>query len=318
MISSNECADCNGAVDAVIVVGVTMPKSMTGFGRAVATAENRAFRAECRSVNHRYLELSIRMPSAFNAFEPMIRAKAQDYLSRGRVEIKVIDETGGALCARINVDRALAQSYLDALIELELIAGTSSPDRIGWLSRCDGVLCAAQEDEDDELVAELIIEAVEGALQNLNEAREEEGTFIAKDLLEKVEEFKEYIVLVEERASEIPSIYREKLLTRAEELFEEKRPEWYDDQRLFAETALYADRASIDEEVTRLAAHISALEEGLQSSEPVGRRLDFLIQEIFREINTIGSKAGDLVLTQTVVEMKTLIEKIREQVQNLE
>ncbi|NMB28710.1 MAG: YicC family protein [Clostridiaceae bacterium] len=295
-----------------------MPKSMTGFGRAVATAENRAFRAECRSVNHRYLELSIRMPSAFNAFEPMIRAKAQDYLSRGRVEIKVIDETGGALCARINVDRALAQSYLDALIELELIAGTSSPDRIGWLSRCDGVLCAAQEDEDDELVAELIIEAVEGALQNLNEAREEEGTFIAKDLLEKVEEFKEYIVLVEERASEIPSIYREKLLTRAEELFEEKRPEWYDDQRLFAETALYADRASIDEEVTRLAAHISALEEGLQSSEPVGRRLDFLIQEIFREINTIGSKAGDLVLTQTVVEMKTLIEKIREQVQNLE
>jgi len=295
-----------------------MPKSMTGFGRAVATAENRAFRAECRSVNHRYLELSIRMPSAFNAFEPMIRAKAQDYLSRGRVEIKVIDETGGALCARINVDRALAQSYLDALIELELIAGTSSPDRIGWLSRCDGVLCAAQEDEDDELVAELIIEAVEGALQNLNEAREEEGTFIAKDLLEKVEEFKEHIVLVEERASEIPSIYREKLLTRAEELFEEKRPEWYDDQRLFAETALYADRASIDEEVTRLAAHISALEEGLQSSEPVGRRLDFLIQEIFREINTIGSKAGDLVLTQTVVEMKTLIEKIREQVQNLE
>lgn len=318
MISSNECADCNGAVDAVIVVGVTMPKSMTGFGRAVATAENRAFRAECRSVNHRYLELSIRMPSAFNAFEPMIRAKAQDYLSRGRVEIKVIDETGGALCARINVDRALAQSYLDALIELELIAGTSSPDRIGWLSRCDGVLCAAQEDEDDELVAELIIEAVEGALQKLNEAREEEGTFIAKDLLEKVEEFKEHIVLVEERASEIPSIYREKLLTRAEELFEEKRPEWYDDQRLFAETALYADRASIDEEVTRLAAHISALEEGLQSSEPVGRRLDFLIQEIFREINTIGSKAGDLVLTQTVVEMKTLIEKIREQVQNLE
>ncbi len=295
-----------------------MPKSMTGFGRAVATAENRAFRAECRSVNHRYLELSIRMPSAFNAFEPMIRAKAQDYLSRGRVEIKVIDETGGALCARINVDRALAQSYLDALIELELIAGTSSPDRIGWLSRCDGVLCAAQEDEDDELVAELIIEAVEGALQNLNEAREEEGTFIAKELLEKVEEFKEQIVLVEERASEIPSIYREKLLTRAEELFEEKRPEWYDDQRLFAETALYADRASIDEEVTRLAAHISALEEGLQSSEPVGRRLDFLIQEIFREINTIGSKAGDLVLTQTVVEMKTLIEKIREQVQNLE
>ena len=295
-----------------------MPKSMTGFGRAVATAENRTFRAECRSVNHRFLELSIRMPSAFNVYEPMVRAKAQDYVSRGRVEIKVIDETGGTSRARINVDRELARSYLDALMELELMTGMPLPDRIGWLSRCDGVLCAGQEDEDDEFVAELIVEAVEGALQKLNEAREEEGAFIAKDLLDKVAEFKEYIVLVEERTPEIPSIYREKLLARAEELLEEKRPEWYDDQRLFAETALYADRASIDEEVTRLAAHISALEEGLRSSEPVGRRLDFLIQEIFREINTIGSKAGDLVLTQTVVEMKTLIEKIREQVQNLE
>ncbi len=295
-----------------------MPKSMTGYGRADATAGNRTFRAECRSVNHRFLELSIRMPSAFNAYEPSIRAKAQEYLSRGRVEIRITEEAGGAPSGRIVVDRELARSYLDALDELELMAGTTSVDRVGWLSRCDGVLYAGQEDDDDELVSSLIIEAVEGAFQKLNDAREEEGSFIANDLLDKVAEFREYTALVEERASEVPTIYREKLLARAEELLEEKRPEWYDDQRLFAETALYADRASIDEEVTRLAAHISALEEGLRSSEPIGRRLDFLIQEILRETNTIGSKAGDLVLTQTVVEMKTLIEKIREQVQNLE
>ncbi len=295
-----------------------MPKSMTGYGRADATAGNRTFRAECRSVNHRFLELSIRMPSAFNAYEPSIRAKAQEYLSRGRVEIRITEEAGGAPSGRIVVDRELARSYLDALDELELMAGTMSVDRVGWLSRCDGVLYAGQEDDDDELVASLIIEAVEGAFQKLNDAREEEGSFIANDLLDKVAEFREYTAIVEERASEVPTIYREKLLARAEELLEEKRPEWYDDQRLFAETALYADRASIDEEVTRLAAHISALEEGLRSSEPIGRRLDFLIQEILRETNTIGSKAGDLVLTQTVVEMKTLIEKIREQVQNLE
>lgn len=295
-----------------------MPKSMTGFGRAVATAGNRTFRAECRSVNHRYLELSIRMPAAFNVYEQTIRAKAQEYVSRGRVEIRVTDETGGALCARVKVDRELARSYLDALNELELIAGTTSPDRIGWLTRCDGVLCAGQEEDDEEFIAALIVEAVEGALRKLNEGREEEGTFIAKDLLDKVAEFKELLAVVEERASEIPAIYREKLLARAAELLEEKRPEWYDNQRLCAETALYADRAAIDEEVTRLASHMIALEEGLRSREPVGRRLDFLIQEIFREINTIGSKAGDLVLTQTVVEMKTLIEKIREQVQNLE
>ncbi len=295
-----------------------MPKSMTGYGRAVATAGDRTFRAECRSVNHRYLELSIRTPSALNAYEPVIRAKAQEHLARGRVEIRVTDETGDSPRARINVDQALARSYLDALSELELLAGTTAIDRVGWLSKCDGVLCAAENDDDEELVAGLIVEAVEGALQSLNEAREEEGNFIANDLLDKVDEFKEHLALVEERASEIPAMYREKLLARAEELLEEKRPEWYDDQRLFAETALYADRAAIDEEVTRLAAHINALEEALRSTEPVGRRLDFLIQEILRETNTIGSKAGDLVLTQTVVEMKTLIEKIREQVQNLE
>ncbi|HHW93334.1 MAG TPA: YicC family protein [Clostridiaceae bacterium] len=295
-----------------------MPKSMTGYGRADAMAEGRTFQVECRSVNHRYLELSIRLPYAFNAYESIVRAKAQEYLSRGRVEIRVTEEGGGTPRTQIVIDRVLAQSYLDALYELELMAGTQVADRVGWLSRCEGVLSAGQEDEDDEVVAGLIVKAVEGALQKLNHAREEEGAFIANDLLDKVDEFRNLTIIVEERSSEIPSVYREKLLARAEELLEEKRPEWYDDQRLFAETALYADRASIDEEVTRLAAHVTALEEGLRSPEPVGRRLDFLIQEILREVNTIGSKAGDLILTQTVVEMKTLIEKIREQVQNLE
>ena len=236
-----------------------MPKSMTGYGRAVATDGTRTFRAECRSVNHRFLELSIRMPSAFNACETNIRAKAQEYLARGRVEIRIMEEAGGVLQGRIVIDKNLARSYLDALAELELIAGETAVDRVEWLSRCDGVLYAGQEDDDDEHVAALIIEAVEGALQKLNDAREEEGNFIANDLLDKVAEFREHTALVEERASEMPTIYREKLLARAEELLEEKRPEWYDDQRLFAETALYADRASIDEEVTRLAAHISAL-----------------------------------------------------------
>jgi uncharacterized protein (TIGR00255 family) len=120
------------------------------------------------------------------------------------------------------------------------------------------------------------------------------------------------------RAPLIPEIYRERLLQRAEELLADHRPEWYDDQRLFAETALFADRASIDEEIIRLGAHLRALEETLESDQPVGRQLDFLIQELFREINTIGSKANDLELTQTVVAAKTLLEKIREQVQNIE
>jgi len=297
---------------------MTMPKSMTGYGRAVAAEQNRSFRAECRSVNHRYLELSIRMPPALNAYEPIIRAKAQAHLARGRVEIKIAVEAGGTFGNRILVDEALAQSYLDALTELEELAGGPIRDRAAWLSERDGVLTAAQGEDDEERVVRLLAEAVEKALVNLNAAREEEGAFIAADLIGKVDEFRQYAAVVAARAPEVPAVYREKLLMRAEELFGEDHPEWYDNQRLFAETALFADRAAIDEEITRLASHMDALEEGLRSNDPVGRKLDFLIQEIFREINTIGSKANDLELTQTVVEMKTLIEKIREQVQNLE
>lgn len=141
---------------------------------------------------------------------------------------------------------------------------------------------------------------------------------MALDLLAKTDELREHVASMARRAPLIPEIYREKLIQRAEELFEDQRPEWYSDQRLFAETALFADRSSIDEEVTRLHAHLDALSQALESDLPVGRQLDFLIQEIFREINTIGSKANDLELTQVVVASKTLLEKIREQVQNIE
>lgn len=295
-----------------------MPKSMTGYGSGQAGREGRVIRAECRSVNHRYLDLSIRLPSRLAAFEPLVRGLAQEELGRGRVEIRVTDESAGAPGRELLLDQELAAAYAASLETLAAITGKPAQDPCAILAAQAGIFTLAEGGEDEAVLEELISQAVRTALEALNGTRLEEGKRLAADLLEKSQELRAQLATIVERAPEVPRLYREKLLARAEELFEEERPEWYSDQRLFAETALFADRASIDEETTRLAAHLDALEAALSSELPAGRQLDFLIQEIFREINTIGSKANDLELTQTVVEAKTLIEKIREQVQNLE
>ncbi len=295
-----------------------MPKSMTGYGSGQAGREGRVIRAECRSVNHRYLDLSIRLPSRLAAFEPLVRGLAQEELGRGRVEIRVTDESAGAPGRELLLDQELAAAYAASLETLAAITGKPAQDPCAILAAQAGIFTLAEGGEDEAVLEELISQAVRTALEALNGTRLEEGKRLAADLLEKSQELRAQLATIVERAPEVPRLYREKLLARAEELFEEERPEWYSDQRLFAETAIFADRASIDEETTRLAAHLDALEAALSSELPAGRQLDFLIQEIFREINTIGSKANDLELTQTVVEAKTLIEKIREQVQNLE
>lgn len=295
-----------------------MAKSMTGYGNGMSGAGSLSFRVECRSVNHRYLDLSIRMPSRLLAYESLVREIATKRLGRGRVEIRVSDESSQSESSEVIVDEALVASYLKALEALSAIAGQQMTDVTGFLARQQGVLTLGESDDDEETVATLLTEALVLSLDELNRTREEEGARLVEDLVEKLEELREALAAIEERAPKVPELYREKLMKRAEELLEEERPEWYSDQRLFAEVALFSDRASIDEEVTRLYAHADAFDAALLSDQPVGRQLDFLIQELLREINTVGSKANDLDLTQTVVFVKTLLEKIREQVQNLE
>lgn len=295
-----------------------MPKSMTGYGSGLSTTNGRVIRVECRSVNHRYLDVSVRLPSALSTFEPLVRARSQQVLDRGRVEIKVTDETGGSHNSRIVFDQSLAESYLSALRKLEALTGQPCSDLTTLLASREGVFSKEDSEEEDLELEKQIVEALDAGLLELNRSREEEGAHLSADLLVKCSELRTSVCEIAKRAPEVPLHYREKLLLRAEELFEENRPEWYNDQRLFAETALFADRASVDEEIIRLEAHLEALEQGLRSDAAVGRQLDFLIQEILREVNTIGSKANDLSITQAVVTMKTLLEKIREQVQNLE
>ncbi|MFA5586029.1 MAG: YicC/YloC family endoribonuclease [Saccharofermentanales bacterium] len=295
-----------------------MLKSMTGYGEGLAAAADSMIRVECRSVNHRYLDISIRTPSRYSAVEPLIRTLAQKALGRGRVEIRVSDERGADQAAQVNLDDGLAKAYWKGLHRLEEITGMTSMDPVGFLATRPGIFTAGDTEEDQALLEERVSQALQAALEDLNQTRSAEGGRLAEDLAVKTRELKDLTAAMAARAPLIPEIYRERLLQRAEELLADHRPEWYDDQRLFAETALFADRASIDEEIIRLGAHLRALEETLESDQPVGRQLDFLIQELFREINTIGSKANDLELTQTVVAAKTLLEKIREQVQNIE
>ena len=295
-----------------------MPKSMTGYGNFVSQEEGLAIRAECRSVNHRYLDLSIRLPSWLSAYETLVRTIAQEALGRGRVEIRLTDESGSLAGRQVLLDEDLAISYAEQLKKLEAISGVKSPDPLAILASQNGVFSLSDKPQDQDLLEAQISQAVRGAIGQLNEARAEEGERLARDLLDKAGDLEGLVKELVDRAPQVPLLYRERLLARAEELFEDERPEWYSDQRLFAETALFADRASIDEEVTRLQVHLDSLKNLLKTEAPVGRQLDFLIQEIFREVNTVGSKANDLELTQVVVAAKTLLEKIREQVQNLE
>lgn len=295
-----------------------MARSMTGYGRGEATDAARTLKAEIRSVNHRYLDISVRMPRAMIAHEPAVRALVQASLARGKVDVFLSPERLGDSGRQVALDHELATSYFYALLELEKITGERAGDKLPLLARYGDLFVEREPEDDDEQTADLIARALTAALDDLNRNREREGDHLTRDLLDKADELEALLKAVAARAPLVPEHYRDKLLARAEELFEERRPEWYDDQRLFAETALFADRAAIDEEITRLESHLIRLRRDLAGDEPCGRSLDFLMQEINREINTIGSKANDLDITRCVIDMKTTAEKIREQIQNLE
>ncbi len=295
-----------------------MPNSMTGYGLGVSEQNGRTVMVECRSVNHRYLDLSLRLPSSLSSFEMEIRQLFKDELSRGHVDIFVTIATDASVPREIAVDTALALGYIESIKTLERITERQTDDLVALVAAQRGVLTEDEHAEDRETIEGQLLEAAASALEALKAARRAEGERLASDLLSRTASFKKLVDDVAKRSPEVVDLYRKKLLVRAEELLGESYPEWYDHQRLFAETALFADRSSIDEEVTRLFSHITALEANLSVTGPVGRRLDFLIQEMNREVNTIGSKANDLDIAKTVVMMKTQLEAIREQVQNLE
>ena len=293
-----------------------MIKSMTGFGRADGLLDNLKITVEIRSVNHKFQELSFKMPKDFFILEEQLRKKVKEYISRGRVDLFLSFDKEERNTQNLQIDWQLISQYIDAVSELHerynLLEQLSAKDLI----RFPNVVNFGYHEIAADQIAEQLLELVDSALQELSQMRLTEGASLYYDLVEKLRGVQDLLGKVEERAPLVVKDYQERLTERIQDLTAGLAE--IDESRVLTEVAFFADKVSIDEEVNRLKSHFSQFLTIIDETEPVGRKLDFLIQEINREVNTIGSKANDISLSQYVVEMKSEIEKIREQVQNIE
>lgn len=290
-------------------------KSMTGYGRGESVWNGHAITAEIRSVNNRYLDCGVKLPRMYNFAEDAVKAAVQQRVSRGKVEVYLSvgpSETGGV---SISVNRPVADGYYSALRELADAYSLADDISVSLLSRFPDVFLVERTEEDrDEAVAGLL-EALGKALDEFDAMREREGAKLAEDVRKRAETIKQLTAQVEERAPGIVADYRAKLTAKLQEILGSTQ---IDESRILTEAAIYADKVAVDEETVRLRSHLDQLAGMLEQGGSVGRKLDFLIQEFNREANTIGSKCNDVETGRLVVDIKAEIEKIREQIQNLE
>ena len=292
-----------------------MIKSMTGYGRARKTLNKRDITVEVRSVNNRYLDCTVKMPRMYTFAEDALKQCVQKAISRGKVDVFVTVDASAADVAKVTVNRELAAGYAAALRELSEVCGTESHITPEQLSRFPDVLTVTKVDEDLETVSADLCEVLEEALVSYNEMRAAEGCKLAEDILNRLSTIEGYTAQVEKRSPETVREYREKLTARMQEVLQSTT---IDAQRILTEAAIYADKIAVDEETVRLRSHVAQLRGMVESNEPMGRKMDFLIQEVNRESNTIGSKCNDVDIARVVVGLKAEVEKMREQVQNVE
>ncbi len=295
-----------------------MAKSMTGFGHGEAVANGKKVTCDVKSVNNRYLDVQVRMPRSISALEPAVRDLARRYVNRGKLDFSIFIEDNAEESKRVYCDFALAEAYKVALEELGAVMERPYLVKVPDLISFPGVLQAELAESDGSEWMEALNESVEIALDALCEMRAQEGAGLEADILNRCTRLEILHSRVASRAPLVVEAYREKLQSRIIELLGAEAEKLVEPQRLAAEVLLFADKAAIDEELVRLQSHFKALRKTVVLSEPVGKKLDFLVQEINREVNTIGSKANDLEITNTVMDMKSEVEKIREQIQNLE
>lgn len=292
-----------------------MIKSMTGFGRADLASETKQVTIEIKSVNHRYSEVNIKMPRQYLILEEKLRKQILEKVVRGRVDVFIKIEETGEKKRNLKVDKDLAVSYYNSLKELADLANISSNIEIFQLAQLPEVLKVEDDEESLEEILLLITQCLSQALDQLVEMRTLEGEKLKSDLSERLDSLTQMHENIFKRAPLIVQEYKEKLNIRIKELMDNHI---IDETRLATEVAIFADKSSITEELVRLKAHIEQFHQFLKAKDPVGRKLDFLLQEMNRETNTIGSKGNDLLIAQIVLELKSEIEKIREQVQNIE
>ena len=292
-----------------------MIKSMTGFGRAEAVTKEWKITVELKSVNHRYLDLNIKMPRKLNLFEGQVRNLMKTYMQRGKVDIFITyeDYTAGSVALKYNRD--LAAEYLGYLKEMEQEFQLKNDVSVTMLSRYPEVLTMEEQPVNEEKLWNCLEMPLREACKKFVETREREGEHLKKDLLMKLDGLDEKVCAVEKRSPEVVQAYREKLETKVNELLEDSQ---IDDNRIAAEVVLFSDKICNDEETVRLHSHIRGMRKILTEQEGVGRKLDFMAQEMNREANTILSKSSDIQVSDIAIDLKTEIEKIREQIQNIE
>ena len=288
---------------------------MTGYGRARATRNLRDITVEIRSVNNRYLDCTVKMPRMYAFAEDAVKARVQKAVSRGKVDVYISVDASAADVAQVNVNTALAAQYAQALRALAAVCGTEGQVTPEQLARFPEVLTVTKADEDLECVSADLCAVLDEALDSYNAMRAVEGVKLAEDIGARLTAIEGMTAQVEERSPETVREYRQKLTARMQEVLQSTA---IDEQRILQEAAIYADRIAVDEETVRLRSHVSQLRGMLQSDQPMGRKMDFLIQELNRESNTIGSKCSNLDIARIVVDLKGEVEKIREQVQNIE
>ncbi len=292
-----------------------MVKSMTGYGRAEETVNGCTITVELRSVNNRYLDCNVRIPRIYLFAEDAIKSRVQNTISRGKVDVFVTLDSTGAEKVQVSVNKAAADGYYAALTQLAADYGLSNDISVSLLSRFPEVLLAEKSEEDVEQMAKDICSVLDRALADFDAMRTREGERLKEDILFRAAAIEEKVALVEERSPQTVAEYRAKLEARMNEVLSSTQ---LDPARILTEAAIFADKVAVDEETVRLRSHIDQLREMLAKGGATGRKLDFLIQEFNREANTIGSKCSDIDISRQVVDIKAEIEKIREQVQNIE
>ncbi len=292
-----------------------MIRSMTGYGRAQELRNGRDITVEFRSVNHRYFEFSARVPRAYGYLEEKLKGLAQGSASRGKVEVAVLIQTVDSPDSQVAVNTALAREYVEALRGLGAELGLTDDLSLTAISRFGEIFTLKKSPDDEERIWADVSAVAQAAAARFVEMRQTEGRRLREDILGRLCTIEEKVAVVEERSPQTVAEYRAKLTARMEELLGKSGVE---EQRILAEAAIVADRWAVDEETVRLRSHIAQLRTILDTPEAVGRKLDFLVQEMSREANTIGGKAQDVAIAQVVVDIKSEIEKIREQIQNIE
>lgn len=292
-----------------------MIRSMTGYGRSQQTLDGREILVEIKSVNHRYFEFSARVPRAYGYLEEKLKSFLQGKVSRGKIEMGVTIYNIEGKDALIEVNSSIAKGYVDALRKANETLELKDDITLSNLIRLPDIFNVIKNTEDEEAIWNDVKIVAEEALNSFVSMREAEGVKMREDVEQRLNYIEQLVEKVEERSPMVTEAYRERLYNKLSEILNDKK---IDEQRILTEAAVFSEKTAVDEETVRLKSHINQFRNLLKINEPVGRKLDFLIQEFNRESNTIGSKAQDVEITKIVVELKSEIEKIREQIQNIE